>query len=77
MVCVKDLVGIIVSKNVVLERKDSLFHTAEIYHPILLPCLRFIIVFNSCTSVQAGEELSVLDEEGAISLFPGFWKHLK
>lgn len=44
---------------------------------ILLPCLRFIMMFNSCARVAGGEELFVLHKEGAISLFPGFWKHLR
>lgn len=54
LACVKYWAGIIVSKNVVLERKASLFDTAEIYQPILLFCLRFIIMFKSCSWVQAG-----------------------
>lgn len=54
LVGVKNLAGIIVTKKVVLERKDSLFDTPEFYQPILLPCLRCIIMFNNCTRVQAG-----------------------
>lgn len=42
LVCVKDLAGIIVTKKMMLERKDSLFDTPEISQPILFPCLSCI-----------------------------------
>lgn len=36
----KDLAGIIVTRKMVLETKDSLFDTPEIQQPVLFPCLR-------------------------------------
>lgn len=59
-----------------LEWKDSLYDTPEIYQPIFLPFLRCIIMFNNCTRVQAGWWRGTVCEE-ATSLFPGFWEHLR
>lgn len=51
LVYIKGLTGIIVTRKVMLERKDSFFDAPEIQQCILLPCLSSVLIFNSPTFV--------------------------